>query len=48
MTGKIAGFDFGLLTFLTSSDTQEYEAPLFLKESFLKPLKAYKRPWLVK
>jgi len=42
MTGKIAGFDFGLLTFLTSSDTQEYEAPLFLKESF-KALKSLQK-----
>lgn len=33
MTGKIAGFDFGLKTFLTSSDGTKIDAPLFFKES---------------
>lgn len=32
MTGKIAGFDFGLKTFLTSSDGEDVEAPLFFKQ----------------
>jgi len=31
-TGKIAGFDFGLKTFLTSSDGEEIQSPLFLKK----------------
>ncbi len=30
-TGKIAGFDFGLKTFLTSSEGEQIESPLFLK-----------------
>jgi putative transposase len=30
-TGKIAGFDFGLKTFLTSSDNEQIASPLFLK-----------------
>ena len=33
MTGKIAGFDFGLKTFLTVSDGTKIESPLFLKQS---------------
>lgn len=33
MTGKIAGFDFGLKTFLTSSDGTKIQAPLFFKKS---------------
>ena len=33
MTGKRAGFDFGLKTFLTSSDGDEIECPQFLKQS---------------
>ncbi len=33
MSGKIVGFDFGLRTFLTSSDGVKEEAPLFFKES---------------
>ncbi len=33
MTGKIAGFDFGLKTFLTISDGTKIDAPLFFKES---------------
>ncbi len=32
MTGKIAGFDFGLKTFLTSSYGTKIEAPLFFKD----------------
>ncbi|MFL9459058.1 RNA-guided endonuclease InsQ/TnpB family protein [Scytonema tolypothrichoides VB-61278_2] len=33
-TGKIAGFDFGLKTFLTCSDGTKIESPQFLKQSF--------------
>jgi putative transposase len=33
MTGKSAGFDFGLKTFLTSSDDFEIESPLFFKQA---------------
>ena len=33
MTGKKAGFDFGLKTFLTVSDSKEIKSPLFLKQS---------------
>jgi len=33
MTGKIAGFDFGLKVFLTCSDGFKIESPLFLKQS---------------
>lgn len=32
-TGKIAGFDFGLKTFLTVSDGTKVESPQFLKQS---------------
>ncbi|MEH2376711.1 RNA-guided endonuclease InsQ/TnpB family protein [Nostoc sp.] len=32
-TGKIAGFDFGLKTFLTCSDDTKIESPQFLKQS---------------
>jgi putative transposase len=32
-TGRIAGFDFGLWTFLTCSDGLTIESPLFLKQS---------------
>lgn len=32
-TGKIAGFDFGLRTFLTCSDGSKIESPQFLKQS---------------
>ena len=32
-TGKIAGFDFGLKTFLTCSEGFKIESPLFLKQS---------------
>jgi putative transposase len=37
-TGKIAGFDFGLKTFLTTSDNEQIASPLFLKTN-LKALK---------
>ena len=33
MTGKNAGFDFGLKTFLFCSDSTEIKSPLFLKQS---------------
>ena len=33
MTGKNAGFDFGLKTFLSCSDSTEIKSPLFLKQS---------------
>ncbi len=33
MTGKSAGFDFGLKKFLTSSDGTEIKSPLFLQQS---------------
>jgi len=33
MTGKSAGFDFGLKTFLTSSDDFQIESPLFFKQA---------------
>lgn len=36
MTGKIAGFDFGLKTFLTSSDGTKIDSPLFFKEGSAK------------
>jgi putative transposase len=32
-TGKIAGFDFGLKTFLTCSDSSKIESPQFFKQS---------------
>jgi putative transposase len=32
-TGKIAGFDFGLKTFLTCSDGSKFESPQFFKQS---------------
>lgn len=40
MTGKIAGFDFGLKTFLTSSDGSDIQAPLFHKKGMLSIQKA--------
>lgn len=43
MTGKIAGFDFGLKTFLTSSDGTCIEAPLFFKNSLKKVQKANRK-----
>ena len=39
MTGKSAGFDFGLSCFLTSGDNERIKSPEFLKQS-LKQLKA--------
>ena len=33
MTGKIAGFDFGLKTYLTGSDDNDIESPQFFKRS---------------
>ena len=42
MTGKSAGFDFGLKKFLTSSDGTEIKSPLFLQQS-LKQLKIASR-----
>lgn len=42
MTGEIAGFDFGLKTFLTSSKEEDIEAPLFLKQS-LRQLASFNR-----
>ena len=42
MTGKSAGFDFGLKTFLTDSDGNNIDSPLFLKQS-LKQLKLASR-----
>ncbi|MDJ0898115.1 MAG: transposase [Xenococcus sp. MO_188.B8] len=42
VTGKIAGFDFGLKTFLTASDLTTIKSPLFFKE-FRTKLKAASR-----
>lgn len=43
MTGKMAGFDFGLKTFLTSSDNeQEIDSPLFFRKGLNKIKKANK------
>ena len=42
MTGKSAGFDFGLKIFLSCSDSTEIKSPLFLKQS-LKQLKLASR-----
>jgi putative transposase len=36
MTGKTAGFDFGLKTFLTTSDGEPIESPEFLKANLVK------------
>jgi putative transposase len=36
MTGKTAGFDFGLKTFLTTSDGERIESPEFLKANMAK------------
>jgi putative transposase len=33
MTGKSAGFDFGLKTFLTTSDGEEIESPLYYRQA---------------
>lgn len=35
MTGHIAGFDFGLKTFLTSSDKEEIESPLYYRQALV-------------
>jgi putative transposase len=35
-TGKIAGFDFGLKTFLTTSENEQIDSPLFLKANLRK------------
>jgi putative transposase len=42
MTGKTAGFDFGLKTFLTSSDSEEFISPEFFKRE-LKEIKKANR-----
>ena len=42
MSGKSAGFDFGLKTFLSCSDSTEIQSPLFLKQS-IKELKLASR-----
>ncbi len=42
-TGKIAGFDFGLKTFLTCSEGFNFESPLFLKSSLNQLRKASKQ-----
>ena len=41
-TGRTAGFDFGLKTFLTVSDGSKIESPLFLKQS-LNAIKQHSR-----
>ena len=41
-TGKIAGFDFGLKTFLTTSDNEQIASPLFLKTNLSKLTKLSK------
>ena len=43
MTGKIAGFDFGLKAFLTCSDGTQIESPQFLKQSLNTIKKASKQ-----
>ncbi len=42
LTGNSAGFDFGLKTFLTSSDGQEIESPLYYRQAMAE-LKAAQR-----
>jgi putative transposase len=42
-TGRIAGFDFGLKTFLTCSDGSSIESPQFLKQSLNTIKKASKQ-----
>jgi putative transposase len=42
-TGKIAGFDFGLKTFLTCSDGTKFESPQFFKQSLNAIKKASKQ-----
>ena len=43
MTGKTAGFDFGLKTFLTSSDNLNIDSPLFYKQNINELKKASKQ-----
>jgi len=43
-TGKIAGFDFGLKTFLTCSDGDKIESPQFFKQSLNAIKKASRQP----
>jgi len=43
MTGKKAGFDFGLTTFLTSSAGSKYNSPLFFKEGSKKIKLAHRK-----
>ena len=35
MTGNVAGFDFGLKVFLTSSDREEIESPLYYRQAMV-------------
>ena len=42
-TGKSVGFDFGLKTFLTASDGQDIESPLFFKSNSSAIVKANRR-----
>ena len=43
MTGRAAGYDFGLKTFLTRHDGKQVEMPLFFKRSMKELAKAQKR-----
>jgi putative transposase len=43
MTGKIAGIDFGLKTFLTISDKTQIKSPLFYKTNIKAIIKAHKQ-----
>lgn len=43
MTGKTAGFDFGLKIFLTSSDEEKIESPEFYKKSLNKVKQAHRK-----
>jgi putative transposase len=43
MTGKIAGFDFGLKTFLVASDGKQIEMPLFYRQGQRKLAQAQRR-----
>lgn len=43
VTGKIAGFDFGLKTFLVASDGKQIEMPLFYRQSQRKLAQAQRR-----
>ncbi|MBM3210626.1 transposase [Candidatus Poribacteria bacterium] len=42
-TGEIVGFDFGLKTFLTASNEEDVEPPLFFKQNRSKLRKAHKQ-----